>query len=490
MHRASQILTASCAILAGVLLGLPSCGSSDTSGFGPAPGEDGGNPVDGSFIPRPGGGDGGKPCNTGLCLQRVTCPGGGDTTLTGTVYDPAGNVPLYNALVFVPNAKLETIPTGASCDRCDSGSNVYTGDPVSSAVTDAFGNFTLKNVPVGEKIPVVVQIGKWRREHVTVNVPACTETKLTKEQTHLPRNRGEGSIPHIAIATGGADSMECLPIRMGLDPKEFSTRGQDGRIHLYQGKGGATVKFDSGTEFASANELWSSTDTLKAYDMVILSCEGGRFADDKPPATRNALYAYESMGGRVFASHWHEIWFRLGPAPVPSIGSWNVNEIPENDRDTQLAVVNDSFPKGKAFAQWLKNVGATPQDKMLPIQQARDIMSAVTDPRAQDWATIPQYVGRHENGDKFNANPPKAVQFVSYNAPLDKPEAEACGRAVYTNLHVSAGARADHLGKTFPTQECVSGPLSEQEKALEFMLFDLSSCISKDTEPPPPPVIH
>jgi len=463
----------------------PGCGGSVESLFGDDPNNPFHHADDGGiFI----GGDGAdaKPCVTGLCKQQVDCPNGGDTTVTGIVYDPAGKVPLYNVVVYVPDAPLGDITTGATCDKCG---QTLSGSPLVTALTDASGKFTLGRVPVGDNIPLVVQIGKWRRAITIPNVGACAETRLAAADTRLPRNHTEGNIPLIAITTGGADSIECLPRRMGIDDSEFSTKGGAGRIHLYKGDDNtgdgdlATGKFapgvGGGATFAPSTDLWSTKDELKVYDIVILSCEGTINPSSKPVTARQALYDYETIGGRVFASHWHRYWFSDGPAPVPSIGSWK----DQKDQDQeQNAIVNDSFPKGAAFADWLVNVGASATRKVLPITVARDNLNAVDTTKARDWATIPAYVG---------ATPPPAVQFTSYNAPIGAPDDQICGRAVYTDLHVSSGARNDHSGKALPFPSgCESADLSAQEKAMEFMLFDLASCIQKDDQKPTPPPIR
>jgi hypothetical protein len=60
--------------------------------------------------------------------------------------------------------------------------------------------------------------------------------------------------------------------------------------------------------------------------------------------------------------------------------------------------------------------------------------------------------------------------------------ASTCGRVVFSDFHVADAATA---GTTFPA-ECPTGAMTSQEKVLEFLLYDLSSCGSA-TPPTVPP---
>jgi hypothetical protein len=93
------------------------------------------------------------PCVNLQCAQ-AKCPSGSETTLTGTVYTPNGKLPIYNAIVYVPNGPVAPNAKGVTCDKCGT---VASGSPVVSTLTDSAGKFKLEKVPVGANIPLVIQ---------------------------------------------------------------------------------------------------------------------------------------------------------------------------------------------------------------------------------------------------------------------------------------------------------------------------------------------
>jgi hypothetical protein len=78
--------------------------------------------------------------------------------------------------------------------------------------------------------------------------------------------------------------------------------------------------------------------------------------------------------------------------------------------------------------------------------------------------------------------------YFSFDTPVNAPvgadgKTNYCGRAVFSDLHV--GGDPSTTDTPSPPGGCAAGPLSPQEKALEFMLFDLSACVIPDTVTPP-----
>jgi hypothetical protein len=458
--------------VASIALTAVGCGSDDGSSFDAGNDQtnpfDGGNPFgDGS----PTTGDG-KAC-TGLCTKIVNCGSNPPTSVSGTVYDPAGNLPLYNVAVYVPNAPLSPIQHGATCDQCGS---TLSGDPVVATLTDEAGHFKLDNVPVDTDVPLVIQVGKWRRRVTLPATPQCTDTPLPANLTRLATKPGETSpdddIPQIAITTGGADALECLLPLVGVDSGQFTDTGGGGRVNLYRGSGGSRID----TNTPSATNFWADANQLKTYDMVMLSCEGSTYSSTKPTSARQAMQDYANAGGRVFATHYHYYWIENGPTPWPTTATWDHSSPFPNPQTGFPMLIDQTFKKGQAFAQWMLNVGGSTTLGTFPVDEPRDDVSAYnnqppTNPVSVQWVY---------------AQSPSFVEYYSFNTPVGLDATQQCGKVVFSDLHVGAG---NSPGGTFPSTTCTQSPtLTPQEKALVFLLFDLSSCIQNDTQPPPPPV--
>jgi len=434
----------------------------DTSGNGA--GGPGGAGQGGSLFGTGGGNQG---C-VGLECQQATCDNGAKTTVSGRVYEPAGKVPLYNVVVYVPNAPLADIADGASCDQCGSS---LSGSPIVTALTDTDGRFVLENVPVGDNIPLVIQVGKWRREFVLPTVAKCVDTPTVDTSIRLPRDKSEGHIPKIALTTGGADPLECLLKKIGLAEEEFTNPEGDGRVNLFSGPGGSdryVNGLNGGADFEPATSLWGTFDSLMRYDMVLMACEADQHAEQKPPAALGSMLEYTSQGGRVFASHWHNYWLQAGPDPFPDVATWNfLDDPPDNPF---IGTIDVSFPKGQALAEWLFNVQASTTQGELVIVQPQRTIDTVNSAVARQWI--------------YSEAPiTPGIQYFTFNTPVGVPEEEQCGRVVYSDIHVSSG---DAVDQPFP-DGCQTEDLSPQEKALLFMLFDLSACIIPDDQPPQPP---
>jgi hypothetical protein len=245
---------------------------------------------------------------------------------------------------------------------------------------------------------------------------------------------------------------------------------------------------------ASPSTLWATAQQLMPYDITLLSCEGGETYNANPPA----LEVYLNAGGRVLASHYHYAWF-AGPllsmqtyaAPThwgSKLATWTDGGstiVPTGPiggiLDTTLNGRTTPFPKGVAFQQWLTveqsltDGGVLGIDGVaageLPIYQPRyNAVVGPTDTPSQAWITSDA------------TGMAGQTMLFSFNAPTVAPPAPSCGRAVFSDIHAEGNpATFDML----PTPGgCANVDLSPQEKALEFILFDLSGCVIPDSANP------
>ncbi len=458
-----------------------------------------------------GGSSGGGPtfqsggdASTGACAGgglQCAVPAGCTTTLSGTVYDPAGANPLYNAVVFVPNDPMGTLPpikVGTNtCNTCD----VAIGDYVSATTSKADGTFTLSGVPATTHVPLVVQIGKWRREVFLPQVKACTDNKIAGSSfTRLPAKRSEGDIPQMALVTGGADNLGCFLKGVGLDPSEYSAPHGGGHLDIYKGQGrgggrgggGGAPGLSTGTAgdctTDNPNCVWNSKSNLEAYDIVLLACEGDTFdpaesmntTTNKTTSSKAALHDWLDEGGKVFATHFHYTWFKNGPADFQGVATWLGNS---SGSDNGLYSIDTSFPKGMIFDQWLGIVGAL-SGAQISLTNVAESVSTVNKP-TQRWIYNPgadtQQMGNPTNDTKYLSflTPVGGIPIKTVDA--GEMSAQYCGKAVFSDLH-AGGSPTGNIPDV-----CAGPPLSAQLKALEFLFFDLSACVSNDSLPPPPP---
>lgn len=456
------------------------CGTSSSNAFAPADLDAGGEDApsfatdDGS---TPFGGDGGSTGCKGLQCQQVQCGAGVTTSVSGKVYAPNGTLALYNVIAYVPNATPAPLPGGVSCDRCGV---LVSGEPIASALTDATGSFRLENVPAGTSIPLVLQLGKWRRQVVIPEVKPCQETKLTDPNLlRLPKNRREGDMPRIAVTTGAADQIACMLPKIGVDPAEFGP-GDTGTTYAVEFYNGAQLSGYPGqgpTGSKDATVLWNNLAKLKTYDIVVVSCEGyeasTQYAGSYPatwprtqsPTSYAAMTQYLAEGGRIFTTDYEYTWYKYSPDAnlkgamvIPGGAPGGANPM---DLDT-------SFAKGKALADWLKFVEPTSTFGKLRTDFVFNNISSSTS-ATQVWS---------------RSGTPANPRFLTINTPVGKPVEQQCGKAVHLDAHIN---NTDRVTTTFPS-ECKSA-LKEGEKAFAFFFFDLAACIQKESEPPVPPVI-
>ncbi len=375
---------------------------------------------------------------------------------------------MYNAVVYIPTAPLDAIAVGPSCDPCGTPPS---GHPAAVALSQADGTFTLDGVPPGTDVPIVVQIGKWRREGALIpTVMACSDTAVAEELTRLPKSKAEGHLPHIAISTG-LDSMECALNAMGIDAAEFTDSAHGGSIHLFQGA--TTTGATAGTGTTAASTLWSSATTLDQYDLVLDACQGAA-PTDKPQAALDNMVAYAERGGRLYLSHYEDfvLWPTSGTSPWTSYATQDV-AMPAVTNASNVAI-DLGFPKGNALAHWALTSGAATQlGNIASINNARaDVLGVV-------GSTTPWLKGDVTGVSTADAGAtPNVYQFSFHAGP------SARGKVAFSDFHVSAGTQAV---SAFPSECASAGPDPGATDLFEFFFFDTLSCTQDDRAAPAVP---
>ncbi len=436
-----------------------------------------------------------------LACQIQDCGSQPKTTVTAKIYDPAGKNPLYNVVVYVPNAAISDITNGATCDTC---ATPVSGQPIATALTNAQGQFTMEDVPVGSNVPMVIQIGKWRRQITLPEIKACQDNAFDDPTLfRLPRNQSEGHIPKIAIAVGDADRLQCLFTRIGVDTAEFTNPDGNGSINIYNqptdpDQGGG---YDNGAVYPPAVPFWEDINQMMQYDIVMLACAGVDSATNPTKDNnyisanaKNVMLKYLNSGGRTLGEHYHWSWIRtfsttdsppvVYPSPFGDVATW-IDPISTSSIGTSISTTIDTtLPRGQAMAAWLLAVNASTTLGFLTltgeVKPTAVDTQPPTPPVAQRWIYEPV------SGD---AGAALRTHYFSFDTPITAAPDQQCGRFVYTGLHVTTSDSSKADSKTTFPSCCQVRDLLPQEKAIEFMVFDLSSCVQPPgATPTAPPV--
>ena len=380
-----------------------------------------------------GNGGGGGGC-AGLQCQQIQCPGGGTTSLTGKVFAPNGTLPLYNAIVYVPNARAGRVHRRRhlrSLQRQRLGQIRSSSPPPTPT-----GSFTLTNVPVGSEHPArhparQVAPATYDPERAGLRVDAARrQRRRAAEEPHGGRHAEDGDRDRLgrSVRVPAAQDRH----RPGRDHRAVDGGVAHPLLHAAHNSPGGII---SGNTPDGTMLYGGSGATLLRYDVVMLPCEGGEF--DQSAGTAN-IANYVNAGGRVFTTHYSYDWWHYDGQPVRQ-GRHELDARSSATTTTTRiqAPLDTLLPEGaglRAVAGRRRRHAARPTGK-LDIAQGRHDITGVNPTYAQAWV----------NYDFGTAQGGPGVMHLTFNTPLDAPKDDMgvpqyCGRAVYSDFHVTANA--------------------------------------------------
>jgi hypothetical protein len=194
----------------------------------------------------------------------------------------------------------------------------------------------------------------------------------------------------------------------------------------------------------------------------------------QPQSAVNGMKAYADAGGRVYLSHWQNLWVggqNGGPinGAWPTVATWSFNSL---SLDTTLtATVNGTFAQGATMAAWLFDIGASAVAGSIVLDHPRQTAVSVDESLARKWIS-----------QTASLNMP-SVPYFSFTTPIEVTPAAQQGRIVFVDLH-GTPADSSTAGTSFPSSGCHSGvgTTTAQEKALLYATFDLQRCVGSTRE--------
>jgi hypothetical protein len=404
----------------------------------------------------------------------VTHCGATPTTITGTTLAPNMMDPLPGLVVaaFPNDHVFSSAPTTVQCTTCVSG----VPGALAFTTSGADGTFTLMGSPLdgGGTVTIVVISGGFRRVVRNVTVPMCGTLALTAAQTSLPgATSGDDLIPRIAVASVAP------PAGGGTATGDVN----DKFAHVLDAIGITGYTRFGPDKTATSHTppdlitLMSSANMLSQYDVVIAPCGSlGNYAvwnNGSGPlssAMVTNLQTWLGQGGRLYAS---DLSYEVVAQVAPSAITWAAGPSSHAGADpadvgmgVATATINANVDDPGLLA-WLQLVGAASAGSMtIPITDFRDPWGAIDSVPAANLMAD-SHGAHHEtvfvSGDVTWHTAGSGHHPLTVQADVADPSGNYCGRVVFSSYHVQTGTAGQ--------------PLSPQERVLEYLFFQLSTCI-------------
>jgi hypothetical protein len=389
----------------------------------------------------------------------------------GNVFAPNGVDPVPRAVVWIPTGALAAPPAGLTCDTCASSPP----GSLASAFTRTDGFFSLSGVPAGADVTVVAELGRFRRV-VHVKVEACKQNVVPPDPgsagLRLPGKDlalgPDDRAPHVAVATGDYDQIECVLKRMGIE-----------QFDLYNDRNPGTLLPATIGEFAA---LLDDPAKLATYHIVIVNCTAAQFEDAMAkPSVRQHLEAYIGAGGRLFATDWaYDVINQVpefapyvcfaaggvtGPAPMTTCP-----DMPAAPRAAHSTKAYDTAAQivDPDLLAWLMRIPGALVNNQVPIRYNFVVIAQTGDALhpAKTWA-------------KGLAEDPTALPMLSKGIrPLTVTfDYKQCGRVHYSTYNTEP---SDVVPDTADARYPSCGNRTEfnaQERLLEYLVFEVAQCI-------------
>ena len=402
------------------------------------------------------------------------CAAGTPTTIVGNVFAPNGVDPVPRVSVWVPSGALPAPKTGLSCDLCAAGSPP---GAATATLTRTDGFFSLSGVAAGDSVTVVAELGRFRR--VThMKVVACKQNVVPGDSpAHGLRLPGkdlelgpDDRAPHIAVATGDFDQIECVLKRMGFS-----------QFDLYNDRNAGTALPATVGEFAA---LLADAVKLATYQILVVNCTNAQFEDAMAlPATRKNLEAYVAGGGRLYATDWAYDVINQVPefAPYICFVSGGVNgpspmaSCPTTSGTPKAAHSTANYDSSAQITDdglrdWLLQIPNTLVNMVVPIRYNFVVVNQLGDMLhpgkvyakglAEDPLALPMFSkGVRPLTMTFDYKGCGRVHYSTYNTePSDVVPDTAMAR------YPSCGGRTN---------------FNAQERILEYLIFEVAQCIGQ-----------